>query len=222
MNLLNLPQILQKKYPTINFGLDGNCSISYFDGQYTIDHWNEGSIGVPVPDFVPWLQLGLTENHEWDEKAKTWVLNAAKKIQSETNTLAEAKGRAIAASVEYADSLQATILGDTSPTAQARLVNKYAAAVAIKAGTASDGDHAVIDAEVSLRPKYTKAQLIDVVIAKGTMAKQAEGMINGMLLLAQDAIEAATTLAALDASTKAIMTKANALKTQLLAGLQED
>lgn len=174
----------------------------------------------PDDDFLAWLK----SQPEFAGKKlinNSWIVDKTATEDIEKKLLAAAKSKALAAAVEYADNLQAAILGDASPAAQTRLVGKYTAAVAIKSGAASAGDHAVIDAEVNLRPKYTKAQLVDVIIAKGTMAKQAEGMINGMLLLAQDAIEAAASLPDLDTAVKAITAKADAFKAQLLAGLQD-
>ena len=153
--------------------------------------------------------------HDWD--GKQWVLNQAKQSELDAAALAAAKSAALAAAVRYADELQAAILGETSPAAQARLMGKYTAAVAIKRGADTAGDHAVIDAEVMLRDKYTKAELINVIIAKGTAAKQAEGTINGMLLLAQDAFESAQTIEELGERVEAITAQADALKSKLLA-----
>jgi hypothetical protein len=157
--------------------------------------------------------------HEWDAKKQVWVLNKARAAELDAAALAAAKSAALAAAVRYADELQAAILGETSPAAQARLMSKYTAAVAIKSGADTAGDHAVIDAEVMLRDKYTKAELIDVTIAKGTAAKQAEGMINGMLLLAQDAFESARTIDQLGERVEAITAQADALKSKLLAAM---
>ena len=146
-------------------------------------------------------------------------MNKGRAAQLDAAALAAAKSAALAAAVRYADELQAAILGETSPAAQARLMGKYTAAVAIKSGADTAGDHAVIDAEVMLRDKYTKAELVDVIIAKGTAAKQAEGMINGMLLLAQDAFESAQTAEELGERVEAITAQADALKSKLLAAM---
>lgn len=175
----------------------------------------------PDDDFLQWLQAQPDYVGKTLSKGR-WIVDASKQAELNSEGLKQAKAAAIVASVNYADNLQAAILGEASPAAQARLAGKYDTAVAIKAGTANAGDHAVIDAEVSLRPKYTKEQLVDVIVTKGTAAKQAEGMVNGMLLLAQDAIEAATTLESLATATSAITAKADALKAQLMAALQED
>ena len=157
--------------------------------------------------------------HDWDDKKQGWVLNKNKQSELDAVALVAAKSAALAAAVRYADELQAAILGETSPAAQARLMSKYTAAVAIKSGADTAGDHAVIDAEVMLRDKYTKAELVDVIIAKGTAAKQAEGMINGMLLLAQDAFESAQTIEELGERVEAITAQADALKSKLLAAM---
>lgn len=172
----------------------------------------------PDDDFLEWLQ----SQPEFSGKKlvnKTWLIDKEVAEGIVHKQLTEAKSKALAAAVEYADELQAVILGDASPAAQARLAGKYTAAVAIKNGTATAGDHAVIDAEVQLRTKYTKVQLVDVIVAKGTAAKKAEGLINGMLLLAQDGIEAAQSLEQLAATVAAIKEKSDGLKSQLLAAL---
>ena len=172
----------------------------------------------PDIDFLAWLQVSPDFADKVLVKGK-WVVDVKKQSELDAAALAAAKSAALAAAVHYADELQASILGETSLAAQARLAGKYAAAVAIKNDTATDGDHAVIDAEVQLRSKYTKAELIDVIIAKGTAAKQAEGMINGMLLLAQDAFESAQTIEELGERVEAITAQADALKSKLLAAL---
>ena len=172
----------------------------------------------PDIDFLAWLQVSPDFADKVLVKGK-WVVDVKKQSELDAAALAAAKSAALAAAVHYADELQASILGETSPAAQARLMGKYTAAVAIKSGADTAGDHAVIDAEVMLRDKYTKAELIDVIIAKGTAAKQAEGMINGMLLLAQDAFEPAQTIEELGERVEAITAQADALKSKLLAAL---
>lgn len=108
--------------------------------------------------------------------------------------LAAKKAEALNAAERMADDFQAKILGTESSYQQARLNNKYQSAIAIKENRASEGDYAVIDAEVELRPKYNREQLVEVIINKGNVAKRLEGTVNAMLLLAEDRINAATTM----------------------------
>jgi hypothetical protein len=130
-----------------------------------------------------------SEQHEWVDGA--WVLSA----QKIADALAMAKASALDRITTFAKSKRAMIAGTSDDAEIAGWNNKLRIAQAIVAGTATDGEKAAFQAEITARG--IKGETLDIftqkVIKNAGFFAQAVGLIDGLKRKAQDSIAAAKT-----------------------------
>jgi hypothetical protein len=131
---------------------------------------------------------------------------------------AKADGRARISA--FAKSKRALIAGTTDDAEIAGWSNKLRIAQAIIAGTATDGEKAVFQAEITARGinGETLAIFTQKVIANAGFFSQAVGLIDGLKRKAQDSIVAAKTPDEVAAVLNGMKTQAEAAFAQLMQG----
>lgn len=132
--------------------------------------------------------------------------------------LAAAKTNALDRIATFAKSKRALIAGTSDDAEIAGWGNKLRIAQAIVAGTATDGEKAVFQAEITARGM--KGETLDIftqkVIKNAGFFAQAVGLIDGLKRKAQDSVSAAKTPEEVGGVLESMKTQAEAAFTQLM------
>lgn len=152
--------------------------------------------------------------HSW--KSGSWVLDPTK-IAAQLDA---AKANGLAKISDFAKSKRALIAGTSDDAEIAGWNNKLRIAQAIGAGTATDGEKAAFQAEITARG--ISGETLDIfcqkVIKNAGFFAQAVGLIDGLKRKGQDAVNAAKTPDEVTAVLAAIKQQAEAAFTTLMQG----
>ena len=149
-----------------------------------------------APDFAADIQIveitGITPEPQegWDWDGQAFIAPAA---PDPVAVLAAVKTNALDRIATFAKSKRALIAGTSDDAEIAGWSNKLRIAQAIIAGTATDGEKAVFQAEITARG--IKGETLDIftqkVIKNAGLFAQAVGLIDGLKRKAQDSVSAA-------------------------------
>lgn len=144
----------------------------------------------------------------------------ADSLRSVPVTLAQAKTDGLARISDFAKSKRALIAGTSDDAEIAGWNNKLRIAQAIGAGTATDGEKAAFQAEITARgiSGETLDTFCQKVIRNAGFFAQAVGLIDGLKRKGQDAVNAAKTPDEVTAVLAAIKQQAEAAFTTLMSG----
>lgn len=152
--------------------------------------------------------------HSWQGGA--WSIDAAK-VSAQ---LTAAKANGLARISDFAKSKRALIAGTSDDAEIAGWNNKLRIAQAIGAGTATDGEKAAFQAEITARG--ISGETLDIfcqkVLKNAGFFAQAVGLIDGLKRKGQDAVNAAKTPDEVTAVLAAVKQQAEAAFTTLMSG----
>lgn len=154
-----------------------------------------------------------------DCDAEHWRFDEVKGLTDDSAAvLASAKANAFVRINAFAKSKRALIAGTPDDAEIAGWSNKLRIAQAIVAGSATNGDKAVFQAEITARgiAGETLDSFTQKVIKNATFFGQAVALIDGMKRKAQDAVSAAKTAAEVAAVLDAMKAQAEAAFAQLM------
>ncbi len=158
-----------------------------------------------------------SKDHLW--KDDKWVIVQVP-LPDPIAVLAAAKTNGLARISDFAKSKRALIAGTSDDAEIAGWNNKLRIAQAIGAGTATDGEKAAFQAEITARG--ISGETLDIfcqkVIKNAGFFAQAVGLIDGLKRKGQDAVNAAKTPDEVTAVLAAVKQQAEAAFTTLMSG----